>query len=742
MLCNINRERLAFNETVLLNEPRRKEGNKDGGHKAASWTWLLAVVSCAGSMTLWPAKHALAAEAEEPTESGALEAIVVTAQRRAENAQSVPLTVETVSGAEAERRGTTSIMSLGATIPNIAFTTTGLTTNTYIRGVGDNSATSNNESSAAVYVDGVYDPAIMSVASFAFNNIQQIEVLKGPQGTLFGRNATAGVIQIITPDPKHEFSGKVRAGYGNYDTASADAYLTGGLTDKLAADLSVLFLDQMHGYGQDLTTGTPTFRQRDLAARSKWLYEPSDATQIHFAADYAKLNSDGISDQFVPESFPPYPGRYNSYGNPSTNNSKQWGTSVRVDHDFGSLLHGVSITSYREITVDYQIDSDLKPAVLNQVFSHSDSSYVTQELQLTNQNPGRLTWLVGAYFYGNHIFGSDPRIQTGTQVAGGYRQFYGVQDTGSGSVFGQATAELFAATKLTLGLRYTDETLKAFTRTQNVAQQIVAGPFAQELSSHPVTWRVALDHNFAPDVLGYISYNRGFKSGGYNLNSPGSAPFLPEHVDAYEIGAKAEFLDHRVRLNVAGFYYDYTDLQVAVVLGGAQLFENAAAARNYGLDVSLDFAATERLSFSAGLGLLNAKYVNYPGARGYTPLGVPIDLGNAKGADLPFAPPVSGFLSGNYRLPTSIGEFHESVTWSYTDRTFPTPDMGLSRPAYSMVNASVEWRSPSDASFAIRLWGKNLLDEDYDIYASESATGWYRAEGPPRTYGITLEKDF
>jgi iron complex outermembrane recepter protein len=715
----------------------------NGWHKkAASWGYLLGTVSCAGLMTLSPATRALAADSEQASENASLEEITVTAQRREENAQTVPITVDTVSGDDALRRGTTSIQSLAATIPNLTFTTASFATNTYIRGVGDNSASPNNEPSAAVYVDGVYNPASMALTAFNFNNISQIEVLKGPQGTLFGRNATAGVIQIITPDPKQEFSGKVDAGIANYQTVSGDAYMTGGVTSTLAADLAVLYFNEEQGFGRDLTTGSPNFRQADGAARTKWLWEPSDSTKVRFSADYGKMDSGGNSNQFLPISFPPYAGRYNSTGTPVSNQVVQWGASVKVDQDIGESLHGVSISSYRNVSGDQAIDSDLLPALANEIIQHYDSHYVTQEFQLTNRNPGRITWLVGAFYYGNQVFGSDPRTQTGTQIKNGYTAIYGVQDTSSGSVFAQATADLGWDTKLTLGARYTDEILKAFTKALNRAGVATAGPFDQSFDNHPVTWRAAFDHQFMPDLLGYVSYNKGFKSGGYNLSSPGSAPFFPEHVDAYEVGLKSEFMDHRLRVNVAGFYYNYTDLQVAVVLGGNQLFENAAAARNYGMDGSIDFAATENLMLSAGLGLLNAKYVSYPGARGYTPFGKAFNIPNAAGADLPFAPPVTGFLSADYRLPTAIGVFKGTITWSYNDVSYITPDMGLERPAYSMLNASVEWRLLHDNSLAVRLWGKNLTSADYYLFASESATGWYGSEGPPRQFGVTVEKDF
>jgi iron complex outermembrane receptor protein len=163
----------------------------------------------------------------------------------------------------------------------------------------------------------------------------------------------------------------------------------------------------------------------------------------------------------------------------------------------------------------------------------------------------------------------------------------------------------------------------------------------------------------------------------------------------------------------------------------------------FGMDGSLDFAATQNLTFSTGVGLLNAKYVSYPNARGYTPAGVAFPIPNARGADLPFAPPVTGFVSANYHdLPTAIGKFDATLDLSYNDRSFATPDMGIERPTNFSLNGTIEWRPRTFDSWAVKLWGKNLTNALSYGFSSESATGWYVSYNPPRTYGASLEKDF
>ncbi len=706
---------------------------------------VAAVLSTVGALSV-AASFANGAETGAAAESEpvVLQEVTVTAQRRAENLQRVPIAISTVSAEDAQLRGAVSLQTISTTVPNL--TTTGSQgTSIFIRGVGNTSASASDEPSAATYIDGVYMPSTFGLIGYKFNNIERVEVLKGPQGTLFGRNATAGVIQIITPDPKHELQGSADVGYANYNTVNADAYITGGLTDTLAADLSVLYENQMDGWGHDLTTQSATYRHKNRAARSKWLYTPTESTKVNVVFDFSNFWYDS-GTQLSPGSraadhVTTYPGKFNSFGDVNEDYHEQYGASVRVDHDFAALpVHGVSITAYRDVDAHIVLDNDRTAAMLSHVNQYNDADYVTQEFQLSNRDPGRVTWLAGAFFDGNLVGGADPRIVTGTSVTPAqYQQVFGRQKTRSYSGFGQATADLFADTKLTLGLRYTTETLTEDGRYLNRAGQVYMGPYNSQIKSEPWTWRTALDHQFSPNVLGYVSYNRGFKSGGYNLNTPQGAPFFPETIDAYEMGMKSEFLDHRLRLNLAGFYYDYKNLQVAIVPGNAgQIFTNAAAARNYGADANLDFAATEHLTLSVGAGWLDAKFKSYPDAQGFSILGVPFLLADAKGKELPYSPPFSGFVSGSYAIPTPVGDFKASTSLSYSDKSYITADNSFSIPAYFLLSSSVEWWSKAVKPVGVRLWGRNLTNTYHYDARIESTGGWYQIPAAPRQYGVTL----
>jgi iron complex outermembrane receptor protein len=386
------------------------------------------------------------------------------------------------------------------------------------------------------------------------------------------------------------------------------------------------------------------------------------------------------------------------------------------------------------------VDNDNTPNPWVTVNDYSEQDFVTQELQLSNLDTSRIQWLAGAFFYGGDV--DNLQARNGLKVSPGqYAEAYGSQNARSVSGFGQATTEVFADTKLTVGLRYTHETLKFDGKRVNRAGQVYSGPIQNDTTYQPWTWRVALDHQFNPDVLGYVSYNRGFKSGAFNLTSPEDGALLPEKLDSYELGLKSEFLDHRVRLNAAAFFYDYENLQVSTAAGGGGQIFNNATAQNYGLDAGLDFAATSHLTLSMGLALLDTQYQNYQNAQAFTGRGVVIPIANARGRDLPNAPPFSGYVNANYGVPTSVGNFRGTVSLSYNDQTYVVPYDLPVRPSYKLVSASMEWRALS-GGYGVRVWGKNLTNSYYGLNILSSTSGWYGNYAAPRTYGLTLLMDF
>ena len=260
------------------------------------------------------------------------------------------------------------------------------------------------------------------------------------------------------------------------------------------------------------------------------------------------------------------------------------------------------------------------------------------------------------------------------------------------------------------------------------------------LTINKPTWRIALDHQFTPDVLGYISYNRGIKSGGFNILNPANPAYLPERLDAYEAGLKTELLDRRVRLNAGGFYYDYNNIQVTQFVNLAQSIVNGAKARLYGLDVDFTARATSTLSFSGGFELLHARFTSYPNAVGSIPKpngGATLTVIDATGNRIPQSQNFAGTLGADYERAVSFGTLHFNLTANYNGDYKFEPDNFLTQGTYTLLNTSLTWRS-TDKRYSVQLWGRNLLDAIVLNNASSQAPGYPVSYGqPPRTVGIT-----
>jgi iron complex outermembrane receptor protein len=678
----------------------------------------------------------------QETATGALEEIVVTAQRRSERLQDVPVVVTAFSAGTLTQMGIATTTDLVAAIPGLDFTRQGNGATVYIRGVGNPNGAIGQESSVALYVDGVYLPSPVG-AMFSFNNIEQLEVLKGPQGTLFGRNATGGVIQIATKDPSQTTSADVSVGYGSYQTTQTSFYGTTGVTSTLATDLSFYGLDQEGGWGRDLTVGRAAYREQEWAVRNKWLWTPADGTEVRFAIDAGQVKSNqGVDWHILPGTKgvdgSGYAGFYNTLvGLYSQSLDKYGGVSVNLRQDVG-FAKLVGITSYRGISGYYSIDEDATPSVVSDNYVYEKQRTLSQELQLLSNSAGKLQWIVGAFFYHDQSQFNPVRL-TGQLGGLPFLDIYADETTKSYAAFAQATAEILPQTDLTTGIRYTkdDRDITGYETFPGVVLNKDAG----NASFSKITWRLALDHKFTPDEMAYVSYNRGFKSGLYNLVDYSAPAVRPEILDAYEIGLKSELADRRVRVNVAGFYYDYKDLQVTVVVPGGQTTLNAAAAKLYGADVDVTARATDALTINAGFNYTHARYTSFPAGPIVTAApsgGAVTSTGNLEGNTPVHTPTFTSTVSPNYHINIPNGALDISATYAHNSGFFWYPDNLSRQPTTNIVNASVKWTSPS-GRWSIQGWGKNLTSDEYYSFVSESAFGYAGSPAPPRTYGLTFD---
>ena len=759
-----------------------------------------------GRRTAQGVSNGQAASTEAHSE-GQVEEIVVTANKRAENIQNVPITITAVNGERLESIGVTNTQDLARVVPGVQVQmTAGGGTNVHLRGVGTTSVTEGAENSVATYVDNVYILSL-SGALVQLNNIQQIEVLKGPQGTLFGRNATGGVINIRTRDPRHEPGGELTVSYGNYDTVSGKAYLTAGIAENLAADIAGFVSLQGDGWGKNLFNGKDANRVDEYAVRSKWLFEPGDRDQFRLIGDYSVQKGNRVV------SSAPLKGTATNYGpgditaadraarvgldgNPTTDalafqglinafiasggalglapfavvgdpyvfeggffdidtaiqphyKLRNGGASLQWDHDFDGLKL-TSITAYRRTLQSLISSNQPVPAFRGVVDWHTRDTQFSQELQLSSANGARIPWVAGLYYLKGkggylqfHIRGT-PLTPLDTL---GFRSFV---STESGAAFGQVTVPLWSGSHLTGGLRYTieqraveGETILEFLPEFGGAT-LVTGATKAHKTFRKLTWRIALDQQLTADILGYASYNRGFKSGVFNSVPASGDPIEPEVLDAFEIGLKTDLLDRKLRLNVAAFYYDYKNIQVSILTPVTAILDNGAGARAYGLDIDLTAKIGRHFTLFGGANLMHSEFTSYPEAGFFVPQpasaggGTVGSIGSAKGNKLPYAPDLSFNVGGNYTAPIGDGEMSLNINYNYSGKWFAGPDNILSQGAYSLVDGSATYTFPGD-QLNIGIWARNITNERYHAYlAAGGNPGGQQGGigGAPRTYGV------
>jgi len=713
--------------------------------------------------------------------------IVVTANRRAENLQEVPISIAAFSDETLKTQGVVNVVDLPQLTPGLGFTRTLVGTNAFLRGVGTTSAGYSTESPIATYVDGLYLPN-SAASSFSFNNVERIEILKGPQGTLYGRNTTGGLIHVITKEPGNVASVDMSASYASYDTVQANFYGSTPITDTLAVNFAALYIDQGEGWGRNLFTGAETYKFKDVGFQGKIRWEPGPDTTFTLRGFYDRIKTDqGNAVATFPGSVGTdgtrYPGEYriNARITPFAE-QRQYSVSLKGEHrfDFATLT---SITGYiNNRSPSLQIQGPvLGNAVPGQgainLGGLQTAKTFSQELQLTSSDStAPLKWIVGAFYYNDRtmiqtdVYGTcigavcAPPVPTRTT---------GFQKTRSYSAYAEGTYSLTDSTRVTLGLRYTSDqkiltglirplsgypnSVPAFPATTvTVPGQAFTGfpnGIDTDVTFGKLTWKLVLAQDLGPDVHAFASYNRGFKSGGFNPTSFTNPASRPEVLDAFEVGVKSELFDRMLRFNISGFYYEYKDIQLRSTAppappGGSILF-NAASAEIKGIDADFVFAPARGLTINGGFQFLDAKYKRFPGAICTSPrvIGGPVLGGVASsvcdlaGATLPQSPDFSYSLGVTYAFDTPIGRFELNGNDGYKSSFFWEPDNRLQQDGYHILNASITWFEPGD-QFSVQLFGRNLGGEYYFTSGASAGGNDGYIPGAPRTYGVKLRYQF
>lgn len=721
----------------------------------------------------------LAQEQQDTTEAedGKLERIEVTARRTSESLQEVPVAVTAFGEGELERDGIEDITELQYKMPNTTFQVsrgTNSTLTAYIRGVGQQDPLWGFEPGVGIYIDDVYvarpQGAVLEVL-----DVQRVEVLRGPQGTLYGKNTIGGAMKYVTRELTGYDEFEIKGTVGSYNqadlkvagqTALADNFFVGGAFATLNRD----------GFGEFVNTGDENYNKELMTGRlnAKWLVNRD--LNVKFAADWTKDDSNARGGHRLQESLlsnqPRLTDVYDAYtAMPTWNEVETEGYSMTVDWAINNDWMFKSVTAYREgyTNTNIDFDSTVNPVLLVPAIYEDDQT--TQEFQFMYRDD-RLDFVGGLYFYEGEacgVFGTvlgmftELGQLTGLPLADMTIDNGGCVDTSSQALFGQATYQMSDKWSVTLGGRYTQDDkeadvyrytyagIKFLDRGDYDAPPIaINSEFTTKADWSKFSPHASLSYQVNRDLMLYGSYSNGFKSGGVDMRADVSLipsaeqPYDPETVDTVEFGIKSEMLDGKLRMNAAAFYSDYQDMQVTVQRatsagGVSSQVLNAADSTVKGFELESSFAVTPTFKLTGVLGYIDAEFDEVAVFNAETQQVEDVsDLWSFQNT-----PEITANLGFTKEFEVANGALIWSTNVSYRDDTqifeLPSP---LDEEAYSLTNTSLVWYSNS-SQWTVGLHAKNVFDEEYRVsgynfgstFGDNVVTGYY---GDPRTVSLSV----
>jgi len=721
-----------------------------------------------------------------------LEEIVVTAQRQEESLQTVPIAVSAFSGETLERMSIDRAGDALAYIPNVALTagpSGGDDANIFIRGVGQVDNSIAVDPGVGVYIDDVYVGRLQA-SSISLVDIARIEVLRGPQGTLFGRNTIGGAVNVVTAEPPSSFEGKVGFQLGSRERRDFTLSVGGPLGEDFGFQAALVSKNQ-NGWGENVFTGQTFGDIKDIGGRVKLRYKPNDAFKITLAADYIKGDgspghqvlvnfnrNSGLTIPFPPFTIPnvspvgvPFPAdlandrstdRNKSFVSiPPINENENRGVSAALTWDFG-WAELKSISAYRAYDETVFNDFDGTGYAIYDFRQDLKQDQLSQEIHLSGKGfDDRLNWLGGVYAYREDVENlidlcvgtTRPRFDP---VCLRSINFIGLK-VSSIAAFGQVRFAVTDKLELYAGLRSTRETKKqrffSLLRNDGVNSVLptfaIPGPgqtrVALPLSAVKDTFdatspRIGFDYKLTPDVLLYVSYAEGFKSGGFT-GRPSNGQiksYAPEKVKTWEVGAKTELFDHRLRLNAAAFSSEYTDLQLLVFNPSTGLFEtnNAGDVDINGAEVEIQARPIDNLSVALSAGWLDASYSRLaPGVVGLTLNSKP-----------PLTPELTYSANVAYTIPMGANSLELRADYAWRDDVaFQIEnDADELQKAYGLLNLRATY-TMDNPRLSIAAYGLNVTEEDYNTGAQDSRSGTgisFAGPGAPAEYGVELQYRF
>lgn len=727
--------------------------------------------------------------------TGGLEEIIVTAQKKSENLQSVPISVTAVTGAAVGDMHAATIQALQGTVPNVQINNFSNTPNTAaitIRGIGVIEPDPYAGNTVSIVVDGV--PQFFSMGALVdLYDVNRIEVLRGPQGTLFGANTTGGVINIVNEAPGSEFGGKAEVTLGNYKRIDGSATINLPIVkDVLAARFSAAH--QGHdGWVTNIVDGSDMGKRDVTIFRGALKYTPSADFDATLVGEFDKARNGAPvvvagnvpgDMEYIPAgtSFPNTtatmyqspcmpagqpchaPGKYLS-GNdsvPDISDMDTYRAVLTMNYRNTAVGDLTSITGYKHFDLFEYTDQDGTPAFLADTRRRTKGWQFSQELRNSFDLGDAINLTLGGFYLKTHYdHQGDTRVPffaPGLLTRNGQNQ-----DNWSGSLFGQAYIDLTDRLRAQAGIRYTHERTSMlagtvtsinlsgatnFDGTDNV-ELLSASPPRKAETWNNIGWKLGLDYQVTDGAMVYVSWARGFKSGGFTGRLGADidlGPYDPEKVDTYETGIKADLLDRRLRINLSGFYTNYRDMQIATIYfttdaGGNYVqgnsIVNAGKSSIKGFELEATALPVDGLTLNGSLAYLDAKYKRFD----YFDTGAGA-FRNLRGYALQNAPKWSATAGAKYEFALGGGKTSARVLYSYVSSKYLTAindtPRSLVQPTH-LIDANLDW-APEDARWSIGVWGRNLLDNHYiaSVYDAPGTLGLVNY-APPRQYGATVK---
>jgi len=751
----------------------------------------------AGSSAMAAAQSAAtSAPAAEEQASGGVADIIVTAEKRSSSLQRTPISVTAVSGEMLQQQQIRTLVDIQAIVPGVKIGENNGYAQITVRGVGISGFHPASDSAVAVNVNEVYISRPIAQLTSMFD-VSSLEVLRGPQGTLYGRNATAGAVNVTTTRPTNEWSGYVRGSYGNFSAINLEAAVGGALVeDKLLVRLAG-FVDRNDGRARNLVTGNGVDDRNARGLRGTIVLKPSEAvTATLIAEHYFQRDHANARHYFGANKDIGGPGTL-----PTTTTSQLRGGYVSpdvrdiaagIDPQFRLKTTGLtgilewsmgefsikSVTGWRKTASDQM--SSLDGGSVLVMFNHTGerARQISEELQF-HYDTDRLHATGGVYYFNERDAVAPGAVYALSDIV--LRpplppSYYGVVlsqvgrlKTKAYAAFGQATYEFTDQLSATAGVRYSVEKKNLVSRNLldlTMSRRYVynpANPFFDPTPPPPVvpvadpdktfksfTPKIGLQYQVTPRILFYLTYAKGFKSGNFETIDASPA-YKPEKLTDYEGGIKFTTEDNRLRVNLSAFYYDYADLQVQQVVDTTLITNNAGKSRVYGGEMESIFAPTDDLTIGLNMTYLHARYTDYIGPDGARPLNtipgtrLPLNV-SFNGKRLSNAPDFTAHLTAEKTFPAFNGKIAVRGEGDYSSKFYFTPGNYalLSQKAFTKANAFLSYRD--DGGWSITGFVRNITDKITKTSANVNATlNGAAIEGsiaPPRTYGIELRYAF